>query len=68
MLLASWPIEPISEQIPDWIPLGKAQRIEEVTYESPALPLSYSAVAVKPTERDPGAANPIPRAHRLQLE
>jgi hypothetical protein len=33
-------------------PLGKAQRIKEATYESPALPLSYSAVAFKLTERD----------------
>jgi hypothetical protein len=53
VLLARPPIEPISEHIPDQVPLGKAQRIEELTYESPALPLSYSAVAIKLTERDP---------------
>ncbi len=38
-------IELISRQIRAWPPLRKAQRIEEVTYESPALPLSYSAAA-----------------------
>jgi hypothetical protein len=44
VLLVPPPIEPISHQIRAWVPLRKAQRIEEVTYESPALPLSYSAV------------------------
>jgi hypothetical protein len=39
------PIEPISDPIRAWVPLGEAQRIEEVTYESPALPRSYSAEA-----------------------
>jgi len=43
VLLASSQIEPISHLSRAWRPLGKAQRIEEVTYESPALPLSYSA-------------------------
>jgi len=53
VLFGRWPIEPISHPIRAWFPLGKAQRIEEVTYESPALPLSYSANAVKLTEGDP---------------
>jgi len=48
--LGSPPIEPIAEHIPDQVPLGKAQRIEEVTNESPALPLSYSATPIKLTE------------------
>ena len=52
MLFVQRPIEPISHPIRAWVPLGKAQRIEEVTYESPALPLSYSAVAVKLTEHE----------------
>jgi hypothetical protein len=51
VLLARRPIEPISHPIRAWVPLRKAQRIEEVTYESPALPLSYSAVVFKRTER-----------------
>jgi hypothetical protein len=37
--LARRPIEPISYQIRAWVPLGKAQRIEEVTYD----PLLYLA-------------------------
>jgi hypothetical protein len=53
VLLRSPPIEPITRHIPDPTPLGKAQRIEELTYESPALPLSYSAADVKNIERDP---------------
>jgi hypothetical protein len=53
VLLARRPIEPISHPIRAWVPLTKAQRIEEVTYESPALPLSYSAAATKLIERDP---------------
>ena len=53
VLLAGWPIEPISHAIRAWVPLTKAQRIEEVTYESPALPLSYFATAAKFIERDP---------------
>ena len=43
VLLARPPIEPISHPIRAWVPLTEAQRIEELTYESPALPLSYSA-------------------------
>jgi hypothetical protein len=38
-------IEPISEHIPDQVPLGKAQRLDRLANESPALPLSYSAMA-----------------------
>jgi hypothetical protein len=45
VLLRSTPMEPISHPIRAWVPLTKAQRIEDVTYESPALPLSYSAGA-----------------------
>jgi len=44
-LLVSPEIEPITEQVPDQIPLGKAQRLDREAYESPALPLSYSATA-----------------------
>jgi len=43
MLLAPPPVEPITEHILDQIPLGKAQRLDRRAYESPALPLSYSA-------------------------
>ena len=43
VLLRIPPIEPISEQLPDQIPLGKPQRFDGEAYESPALPLSYSA-------------------------
>jgi len=52
VLYARPTIEPISHPIRAWLPLGKAQRIEVLTYESPALPLSYSAVGFKLTERD----------------
>ena len=45
VLLAQPSTEPISHPIRGRVPLGKAQRIEELTYESPALPLSYSAKA-----------------------
>jgi hypothetical protein len=51
VLLARPPIEPITERIPDQSPLGKAQRFGGRAYESPALPLSYSAVVCKSTER-----------------
>jgi len=50
-LLDPTTIEPISEQIPDQSPIGKPQRFDWEAYESPALPLSYSAVAFKLTER-----------------
>jgi hypothetical protein len=50
VLLASPHIEPITEQFPDQVPLGKAQRLDREAYESPALPLSYSAVVPKLTE------------------
>ena len=43
MLLALLWIEPKTEHIPDHILLGKAQRLGGEAYESPALPLSYSA-------------------------
>ena len=52
VLLVWQQIEPITEQIPDQIPLGEAQRLDREAYESPALPLSYSAVADKLIERD----------------
>ena len=52
MLFPSRPIEPISEQIPDQVPLGKPQRFDGEAYESPALPLSCSAAVVKLIERD----------------
>jgi hypothetical protein len=53
VLLVLLPIEPITEHTSDQFPLGKAQRIDGEAYESPALPLSYSAAAAKITERDP---------------
>jgi hypothetical protein len=53
VLFVKSPIEPITEQILDRCSLGKTQRIEEMTYESPALPLSHSATAAKFIERDP---------------
>ena len=53
MLLGSSTIEPITGRLSEPIPFGEAQRIEEVTYESSALPLSYSATAAKFIERDP---------------
>jgi hypothetical protein len=43
VLLSSPPIEPITERILDQTPLRKAQRLDRQAYESPALPLSYSA-------------------------
>jgi hypothetical protein len=43
VLLGKAAIEHISEQIRAQVPRSEAQRIEELTYESPALPLSYSA-------------------------
>ena len=53
-VLSPWPpIEPISHLIRAWVPLGKAQRLDRQAYESPALPLSYSATAIKIIERDP---------------
>ena len=53
VLLAAPQIEPITEQVADQIPLGKAQRLHREAYESPALPLSYSANEIKLIERDP---------------
>ncbi len=44
VLLLEPPIEPISHPIRASLPLGKAQRIDRQAYESPALPLSYSAI------------------------
>jgi hypothetical protein len=52
VLFSSPPIEPITQQIPDQVLLGKAQRLDGEAYESPALPLSYSAAAIKLIERD----------------
>ncbi len=54
VLLSATPIEPISEHFPDQFPLGKAQRLGGEAYESPALPLSYSANGTKLIERDLG--------------
>jgi hypothetical protein len=51
--LARPKIEPISHEIRAWLPLGKAQRLDGQAYESPALPLSYSAAIAKLIERDP---------------
>ena len=45
VLLSDPPIEPITEHILDQFPLRKAQRLGGRAYESPALPLSYSASA-----------------------
>src|SRR6266542_3443109 len=59
MLFVQRPIEPISHPIRAWVPLTKAQRIEEVTYESPALPLSYSAVVFKVTEHNERRQPPL---------
>jgi hypothetical protein len=50
VLFVNSQIEPISEHLPDQVPLGKAQRLDRQAYESPALPLSYSAAASKLTE------------------
>jgi hypothetical protein len=58
VLFVNSQIEPISEHLPDQVPLGKAQRLDREAYESPALPLSYSAAVCKLTER---AAGPQPR-------
>ena len=55
-------IEPITEHIPVQVPLGKAQRLDLQAYESPALPLTYSADGVKLIERDRGRQPP-----RIQL-
>jgi hypothetical protein len=44
-------MEPISHPIRARFPLGKAQRLGGEAYESPALPLSYSAVVFKLIER-----------------
>ena len=55
-VMCSWldpSIEPISHPIRAWVPLGKAQRLDRQAYESPALPLSYSAVLSKLIESDP---------------
>src|SRR3972149_8907006 len=52
VLVVQTPIEPISHPIRAWVPLGKAQRLGRRAYESPALPLSYSAVVRKLTERE----------------
>ena len=52
-------IEPITEHIPDQGPIGKAQRIDRLAYESPALPLSYSASAIKLIERYPERQLPV---------
>jgi hypothetical protein len=41
--LGSSAIEPITGRLSEHIPLGKAQRLRREAYESPALPLSYSA-------------------------
>lgn len=48
MLFVDSPIKPISEHIPDQFPLGKAQRLDREAYESPALPLSYTAKSAPP--------------------
>jgi hypothetical protein len=48
VLLARPPIEPISHPIRAWLPLGKAQRIEEVTYD-PLLKLQVRLRRVKLT-------------------
>jgi hypothetical protein len=45
VLLVRPALEPISHPIRAWFPLGKAQRLDRQAYESPALPLSYSATA-----------------------
>jgi hypothetical protein len=52
VLFVNAPIQPITEQIPDRVPLGKAQRLGRRAHESPALPLSYSAAVAKLIERD----------------
>jgi len=62
VLLEKVTIEHISEQFRAQDPRSEAQRIEEVAYESPALPLSYSATVVKITERD-SPQQPPPLQH-----
>jgi hypothetical protein len=52
VLLAMAPIEHISERIRAQLPSSEPQRIDQEAYESPALPLSYSAAVVKITEHD----------------
>jgi len=59
VLLGRAPLEPITEQVLDQVPLGKAQRIDRLAYESPALPLSYSASAIKLIERYPERQLPV---------
>jgi hypothetical protein len=49
VLLAKPPIEPISHPIRALVPLGKAQRIEEVTYD----PLLYLEVGLAATHGRP---------------
>jgi hypothetical protein len=62
VLFVNSQIEPISEHIHDQFPLGKAQRLDRQADESPALPLSYSAVVIKLIERGRGRQPP-----RIQL-
>jgi hypothetical protein len=66
VLLSRRSIEPISHAIRAWVPLGKAQRLDRVAYESPALPLSYSAAAIKLIERDPERQPPA--QERITIE
>jgi hypothetical protein len=66
VLLGRAPIEPISEQISDQFPLAKPQRLHGEAYESPALPLSYSAAAIKLIERDPERQPPA--QERITIE
>jgi hypothetical protein len=58
VLLARPSIEPITEHIPDQTPLKKAQRLDRQAYESPALPLSYSATAADSIAEPDVLANP----------
>jgi hypothetical protein len=59
VLLATPPIESISEHPPIGSHSGNPQPIEEVNCESPALPLSYSAAERR-------VSSPIPSAKRTQ--
>jgi hypothetical protein len=59
VLLEKVTIEHISEQFRAQDPRSEAQRIEEVSYESHALQLSYSATAIKITERARGRQPPL---------
>ena len=52
VLLDEAAIEHISEQIRAQIPRSGPQRLDREAYESPALPLSYSATPNKITERE----------------